>query len=324
MLCRRMLAVVGAAAGFLGIAGMAQAEPGFPTRPVTLIVPWAAGGSADVVLRAMADVAGKALGQPVIVDNKAGAAGTLGPATMAATAKPDGYTISQIAVTVHRYPLMQKTTWDSLRDFSYIIHVSGFTFGITARADGPFKDWRDVVAFAKANPGKVSYGTPGVGTSQHLGMEQIAAHEGIQLTHVPFKGTAESSAAIAGGHVTLQADSSGWKPLVDGGIVRLLAIWTESRSRNWPATPTLKELGLPFVFDSPMGLAGPKGIDPAIIKKLHDAFKTALDDPGVIALLAKYDMAPHYMDSAAYARFVGQYIASERKVVEKLGLLRKD
>ena len=101
---------------------------------------------------------------------------------------------------------------------------------------------------------------------------------GIQLTHVPFKGGAETNAAVLGGHTTLQADSTGWRPLVDAGQLRLLAIWTAERSKNWPDAPTLKELGYPFVFDSPFGIAGPKGMDPAIVQKLHDAFKKALEE----------------------------------------------
>ena len=256
-------------------AAFAQA---YPEKAVTLIVPWPAGGSTDIAMRTIAEGAAEALGQPIVVDNKPGATGTLGPAVMAANAKPDGYTIAQMPITVMRLPLMQKTTWDAMRDFSYIVHLTGYTFGVTTKADGPLKSWADLVAYAKANPGKVSYATPGAGSSLHIGMEQIAAHSGIQLTHVPFKGGAETNAAVLGGHTTLQADSTGWKPLVDGGQLRLLAIWTAERSKNWPDTPTLKELGYPFVFNSPFGIAGPKGMDPGIVQKLHDAFKKAIEE----------------------------------------------
>src|SRR5688500_2606441 len=147
----------------------------FPSKPVTLIVPWPAGGSTDIAMRAMAESASKVLGQPVVVDNKAGGSGTVGPATMAASAKPDGYTIAQIPITVFRLPLMQSTPWDALKDFTYIVHLTGYTFGITTKADSPFKTFQDVIDFAKKNPGKVTYATPGAGTSLHIGMEQIAA-----------------------------------------------------------------------------------------------------------------------------------------------------
>ena len=268
--------------------------------------------------------ASKHLGQSVVVDNKPGATGTLGPAVMAANAKPDGYTIAQMPISVMRLPLMQKTAWDALKDFTYIVHLTGYTFGVTTKADNQFKTWADVVEYAKANPGKVTYGTPGAGSSLHIGMEQIAAKAGIKLTHVPFKGGAETNAAVLGGHTTLQADSTGWRPLVDAGQLRLLAIWTAERSKNWPDAPTLKELSYPFVFDSPFGVAGPKGMDPAVVQKLHDAFKKAIEDKAVIEAMSRYDMVPRYLDTAGYRKLVGEIIDSEKAALEKIGLARKE
>jgi tripartite-type tricarboxylate transporter receptor subunit TctC len=154
----------------------------YPTKPITLIVPWPAGGSTDIAMRAIADSASKVLGQPIAVDNKAGGGGTVGPATMAAASKPDGYTIAQLPITVFRLPLMQEVSWDPSKDFSYIIHLTGYTFGVTTNAESQFKTWKDVVDYAKQNPGKVTYATPGTGTSLHIGMEQIAAIAGIKLT----------------------------------------------------------------------------------------------------------------------------------------------
>ena len=312
-----------AAAAIIAAATGAMAQS-YPTKPITLIVPWPAGGSTDVAMRAVAENASKHLGQPIVIDNKAGASGTLGPATMAATAKPDGYTIAQMPITVMRLPLMQKVSWEAEKSFSYIVHLTGYTFGITTKADGPFKTWKDVVEFAKANPGKVTYATPGAGTSLHIGMEQIADAAGIKLTQVPFKGGAETGAAVLGGHTTLQADSTGWKPLVEAGQLRLLALWTANRSKNWPDVPTLKELGYPFVFDSPFGIAGPKGMDPKIVKILHDAFKKAIEDPGVIATLERYDMVPRYMGTADYEKAVKAVIAQETAALTKIGLLKQD
>ena len=312
-----------AAAVVAASATMAMAQS-YPTKPITMIVPWPAGGSSDVALRAMAEAASKHLGQPIIVDNKAGASGTLGPATRAATAKPDGYTVAQIPITVMRLPLMQKVSWDAEKSFTYIVHLTGYTFGITTKADSQFKTWQDVVDFAKANPGKVTYGTPGSGTSLHIGMEQIADAAGIKLTQVPFKGGAETNAAVLGGHTMLQADSTAWKPLVDAGQTRLLAIWTAERSKNWPDAPTLKDLGYPFVFDSPFGLAGPKGMDPKVVAILHDAFKKALEDPAVIEALRKYDMVPSYKSTDDYNKFVKEVIAQETAALKKIGLYKKD
>ncbi len=154
---RLMFAV--AAVGML-ISAAAGAQE-YPTKPITLIVPWPAGGSTDLTMRAIAESASKVLGQPIAIDNKAGGGGTVGPATMAAAAKPDGYTIAQLPITVFRLPLMQEVSWDPSKDFSYIIHLTGYTFGVTTNAESQFKTWKDVVDFAKQNPGKVTYATPG-------------------------------------------------------------------------------------------------------------------------------------------------------------------
>lgn len=322
MRLRKIITASVAAAAVVATASLAMAQS-YPTKPITLIVPWPAGGSTDVAMRSIAEVASKHLGQPIVVDNKSGASGTLGPATMAATAKPDGYTIAQMPITVMRLPLMQKVSWDAEKSFSYIVHLTGYTFGITTRADGQFKKWQDVVDYAKANPGKVTYATPGAGTSLHIGMEQIADAAGIKLTQVPFKGGAETGAAVLGGHTMLQADSTGWKPLVEAGQLRLLAIWTAKRSKVWPDVPTLKELGYPFVFDSPFGIAGPKGMDPKIVKVLHDAFKKALEEPAVVATLEKYDMVPRYMNTKDYEEAVRGVIKQESAALAKIGLLKK-
>lgn len=292
----------------------------FPEKPVTLIVPWPPGGSTDVAMRQIAKAASQHLGQPIVVENRSGASGTLGPSTMANSAKPDGYTIAQSHIALVRFPVMQRASFDPLTDFTYIVRLSGYTFGITAKADGPFRSWADVVKYARANPEKVTYGTPGVGTSLHIGMEQIAAKEGIKLTHIPFKGAAETSTAVLGGHTTLQVDSTGWKPYVDAGRLRLLAIWTAERSKNWPDSPTLRELGYPFVFDSPFGIAGPKGMDPKVVKILHDAFKKAIEDPATVEALRTYDMVPRYLGTDDYRKSMEDLAREEREAVTALGL----
>lgn len=316
-------------AGLAGVAGAAMsvtqpaAAQDYPNKPITLIVPWPAGGSSDLTMRAIAEAAGKRLGQPMVVDNKPGASGTLGPATMAAAAKPDGYTLSQMPISIVRIPIIQKTTFEALRDFTYISRLTGYTFGVTTKVDSPFKTWADVVKFAKENPGKVTYGTPGTGTSLHIAMEMIAAKEGLKFTQVPFKGAAETNAAVLGGHTMLQADSTGWKPLVDGGQLRLLNIWTAERSKVWPDAPTLKELGYPYVFDSPFGVAGPKGMDAAIVKKLDAAFKAAVEEPEVIEVLKRYDMFPRYLGPEAYLASIKEQVEQETKALTDLGMAKK-
>ena len=301
---------------------VSQSAADFPTKPITFILPWGAGTLLDLWHRTLCEAAGKILGQPVIVDNRAGGSGTAAPAAMAATAKPDGYTIAHIPLTVFRFPAMQKTTYDPLKDFTYIIHTSGFLLGTYVKGDSPFKSLKDMIEFARANPGRLTYGTAGASTSPHIGMEQIALREGIKWTHVPF--TQGLDPNLLGGHIMAAANSSTWWPHIESGAMRVLSVWTENRNPRLPDVPTLKELGMPFVFDSPFGIAGPKGIDPAVVKKLHDAFKVALDDPKAKELQVRYDFPERYMDSATYTKFVAEQVAEQKSVIEKLGLAKKD
>jgi len=225
-------------------------------------------------------------------------------------------------VTVYRLPLMQETTWKP-DDFTYIIHLTGYVFAHIAAADTPFKTWADVVDYAKKNPGKVTYGSSGTGGSPHLGTEQIAEKDGIKLTHVPFKGAAELHAAVAGGHVMVGAGGASSKQIVDAGKARFLNVWTAKRQKSFPEVPTLQELGYPFVIDSPFGIAGPKGMDAKIVQKLHDAFKKAIEEPGVIEVLDRFEMVPNYKNSADYKLAVDEQIKLERALLERIGLLRK-
>jgi tripartite-type tricarboxylate transporter receptor subunit TctC len=318
---RRVLtvAVMAAVAAALGFAGAAQAQT-FPSKPVTLIVPWPAGGSTDLAMRAFAEAAQKHLGQPVVVENRAGASGTLGPAQMAATAKPDGYTIAQIPITVFRLPFMTRTTFDPAKDFTYIAGLTGYTFGIVVKSDSPWKTFQEFVAEAKANPGKIKYGTPGTGTSLHIGMEQIAKHHGIKWTHVPFKGAAETNAALLGGHVHAVADSTGWGALVNSGDFRLLVTWGAERTKNWPNVPTLEETGINLIANSPYGVAGPKGMDPKVVKVLHDAFRKAVDEPTYRAALEKFDQELAYLSTDDYAKHAARQIEEAKKLIDELSL----
>jgi tripartite-type tricarboxylate transporter receptor subunit TctC len=302
------------------VAGLAGAQD-FPTRPITLICPWPAGGSTDTHLRKFAEIAGRHLGQPIIIENKPGGGGMIGPAGMAATAKPDGYTLSQLTIAAFRQPYMQKVEWDPMRDFTYIIGISGYTFGLVVKSDSPIKSLEEFVAYAKANPGKLSYASTGIGTSPHLVMEEIAAKAGIQLLHVPYKGSADSQQALMGGHVMAQSDSSGWGKFVDAGNFRLLATFGDQRAR-WGA-PTAKELGYDLVFNSPYGIVGPKGMDPRVVKILHDAFKKAIDDPEHAKMLQQLDQVYWYKSSEDYARWARETYAAERATIERAGLLMK-
>ncbi|MEJ0069058.1 MAG: tripartite tricarboxylate transporter substrate binding protein [Pseudomonadota bacterium] len=299
---------------FAGEIGQAET---FPNRPITLINPWPPGGSTDIQLRALAEIAGKTLGQPVVVENKPGAAGSVGPAQMAATAKPDGYTIAQIPLGVFRQPFLVKTTYDPAKDFTYIIGLTYYSYGVVVRADAPWQTWRDFIDYAKANPDKVIYATPGAGSVQNVVMEKIAAQEGLKWRHVPSRGTAENNAALLGGHVTAMADGTGWAPLVDSGQFRLLVTWGEARMPAYPDIPTLKELGYGIAEAAPYGLAGPKGMDPQVVTILHDAFKTALFDPEHVKILERLHQGVAYLDSAQYRALALEQIAEQKDVVVK-------
>jgi tripartite-type tricarboxylate transporter receptor subunit TctC len=303
-------------------AGGAQAQQ-FPTRPVTLIVPWPAGGSTDIGMRALASATEKHLGQSIVIENKPGAGGTIGPANMAAGAKPDGYTVSQLPITVFRMPFIQKTSFDPTKDFTYIIHITGYTFGVVVKADAPWKTFDELIDYARANPGKINYGTPGAGTSLHITMEQIAKLKGIKWTHVPFKGVSESMNALLGGHIDVVSDSTGWAGSVEGGQARLLVTWGAGRTKNWPNVPNLKESGIDMISNSPFGIGGPKGMDPAVVKILHDAFRKGMEEQSYKDSMIKLDQEAFYLDTAAYQAYAMKQVEEQKQLVEELGLRQR-
>jgi tripartite-type tricarboxylate transporter receptor subunit TctC len=307
------------AAAIVAFATAAQAQQ-FPTRPVTLIVPWPAGGSTDIGMRALAAATEKHLGQSIVIENKPGAAGTIGPANMAASARPDGYTVAQLPITVFRIPFIQKTSFDPAKDFTYIVHVTGYTFGVVVKADAPWKTFNELIEYARANPGKLNYGTPGAGTSLHITMEQIAKMKGIKWTQVPFKGVAESMNALLGGHIDVTSDSTGWAGAVNAGSARLLVTWGAQRTKNWPDVPILKEVGIDLISNSPFGIGGPKGMDPAVVKILHDAFKKGMEEQSYKDAMTKLDQEAYYLDTAAYHAFAMKQIGEQKQLVEDLGL----
>ena len=303
------------------LAAPALAQAGFPSRPIRLVVPWPPGGSADTQFRVLAEIAARQLGQPVLVENRSGASGTLGATMMASEPRGDGYLVGQMPVTAFRIPAMtRRPPFDPTKDFTYIIHLTGYLFGVVVRGDSPWQTWQEFLDHAKANPGRVTYGTPGVGSTLHITMERIAEMRGIQWVHVPFRGGSDTSQALLANQITANADSTGWAPLVDEGRFRLLVTWGERRARRFPEVPTLRETGVDLVAASPYGLAGPKGMDPGVVRVLHDAFKAALLDPAHVAILDRYDMPVMYMDTAAYNAFAMRTIAEEGAVIRRLGL----
>jgi tripartite-type tricarboxylate transporter receptor subunit TctC len=318
---RSRRALLGAAvAGVASPALVFAQAANFPSRSITLIVPWPAGGQTDITMRILAELAGRQLGQQVVVDNRPGAAGTLvGPALRSAHA--DGYTLGQLPITLYRAPLQRKTAWDPLRDITPVIQVSGVTFGIVVPFDSLFQSFADLLAWGRDHPGRLSVGSTGIGSTAHLAMEDVLSREGVRYIHVPYKGTADQMLAVATRTLMVGVNSSGFAPYVETGRLRLLAVFNQQRSKRWPNVPTMPELGYPeAVYTSPYGIGAPAATDAAIVRRLHDAFRTAMFDPIHLQELAKYDQQPEYLNTADYGRFVQDVTARERQLLARLGI----
>ena len=291
----------------------------WPERSITFICPWPAGGTADQSMRALCSVAARVLGQSIAVENKVGASGMIGAKALA-SAKPDGYTIGQIPISVTRFSQLGTLAADPRKDFTYIARTSGQTFGIAVPANSPFKTLKDFVAHAKANPGKVTYAHAGVGGATHVGMEEFASAAGIQFNHVPYKGGSEALQGVLGGHVDALADSSSWAPHVEAGKLRLLATWGELRTARFKDVPTLRELGYDVVVDAPNGIGAPKGLNPAVAAKLRDAFRQAANSPEFKAVIDKLDAPLLYLDGPDYEKYVHTVYQKETVLIDKLKL----
>ncbi len=320
----RRAALIGASALPLAAgAARAQGIPAgeFPDRPIKLIIPWAAGGPADAGFRILAESVSKKLGQPVVVENKGGAAGVLGALALQ-DAKPDGYTICQMHMGMLRQPLLNpQLKYDPIKDLTYILQITGFVMGVVVRTEAPWKTLPELLAYAKANPGKLNWGTLGAGSTQHLAMERLGMAQGLSWTHAPYRGTADTLRALMGGEIDFASESSGWAPMVMAGKLRLLAVFTAERAKRFPDVPTVRELGLEVAVDSPGGLVGPKGMNPAVVKILADAFRAAAQEPKHAAFLDNMDQPLLLLDGPAYRDEMAKTMERERELLRKLNLL---
>jgi tripartite-type tricarboxylate transporter receptor subunit TctC len=211
----------------------------------------------------MFEIVGKDLGQSVVLENRPGARGTQAAIFLINQAKPDGYTLAHHHLSILRHPFLTKQpTWDPVNDFTYIMQVSGFTFGTAVRSDSPYKTFRDLIDAAKRRPGALTYSTSGIATTNHIAMEEILEREGAEMTHVPFRGAQEGVTALLGKQIDVVADAQSWRPNVETGELRLLSVWTRDRLPSFPDAPTLRDLGYDMVVTSPYGIAGPKGLPP--------------------------------------------------------------
>lgn len=293
----------------------------YPTKPINLIILHPPGGASDLSIRPLANAAKKYLGQPIICENMAGGGGTVGP-TIVASKPPDGYTIGLMLRSSIVAWHMGKLNFHPIDDVTRIMTYTGFLQGIAVRADAPWKTIQEFIEYSRQNPGKITYGSPGVGTVAHIPMEELALEAGgIQWVHIPYKGDAGTVPALLGGHVNaISATSAAWAPLVEGGKFRLLVVYVEKRAVRFPQVPTCKEIGYNVIETCPLEIFGPKGIPKPVVEKLHDAFKKSLDDPGFQAVLKKLDMPLVYRNPEESDKIARQDFERYRRLVQKLGL----
>ncbi len=282
--------------GFCGTSVLFGADEKYPVKPITLYVGFAAGGGGDITSRALAEVASKILGQPIVVLNKPGGGGSVALGELK-NAKPDGYTIGNMTTSGIVTAALRKVTYQPVDDFDAILQSNRILYGLVVKADSPFKSLKDLIAYAKANPNKIRYGSSGVGSSGHLVMLLLADLFDIKWIHIPFGGGMEAVTALMGGNIDCSVQSSEWKSFVDSGRLRLLATPDPSRSEAFPETPTFIEQGYNITAPNTSCFVSPKGIPKDRLKILHDAFRKAVDDQGFKKALEKFDLPLDYKNS---------------------------
>jgi tripartite-type tricarboxylate transporter receptor subunit TctC len=295
----------------------------YPAKQITFIIPYQAGGFTDLLSRTLANSVKKDLGQPVICENKAGGGGTVG-LSYVVNQPADGYTIGLITPGAFLASHMGKSPFHPLKDLTFICRISGGMTAVVVRADSPFKTLEDLIRFTKQNPGKITYGTSGMGTITHLAMEELSTLAGgVNWKLIPYKSGAEAATALLGGHVDVVSDAPSWQPLVDAGKLRLLAVFTEKRSARYPDVPTVKESGYNMSVPGPNGVIGPKGLPKPVVQKLDAAYRKALQDPEVLAVLKRFDLTQLYLGSDDYTKSAQEEFDWSGKLVHKLGLDKK-
>jgi len=306
MTTRRSLAAIAAGMAMTATLRSAIAQT-FPQRPIRLVVPLAPGGTTDVVARLLAERAGSLLGQPIVVDNRPGAGGTIG-SDIVAKAAPDGYTIlmgtiGTLAVAPALYPSLP---YDPDRAFEPVVLTSTSQFVIAARSGLPVEDLAGLVALARQSPGRLNYASAGNGSTLHLGMEMLNGQAGIAMQHVPYRSSGEVVTALASGQVDLgMPDIPAVLPQVQAGRMRALAVTGTRRAGVLPGVPTVAESGFPgFEVGVWLGILAPAGTPAPIVAALNDAFVRALRAPDIVERLNGFDTEVVASTPAEFARFI--------------------
>lgn len=300
-------------------SGLSQDK--YPGKPITIIHGFGAGGMHDVFTRLLTDIASKDLGQPFIIEYKPGAYGTIA-ASIIHHSIPDGYTLgtsasSQILIVPHMY----KLDYDPLNESVHTIVYLHYDLGLAVRSDSPWKTWEEFKSYAKENPGKVRYGTTGVGTVGHLMCELITEKEGIKWIHIPFKaGGGAPVLAVLGGHVEAAIQGpTDIMPHVRAGKLRLLLALTDKRWSSAPEVPSITEKGLDSIYGY-CTIYGPKGLPEPIRLKLANAFRKAMQDPKYVEMARKLDASIPYIDGKEYSEMLKKKAGKIKKIIEDLGL----
>jgi tripartite-type tricarboxylate transporter receptor subunit TctC len=320
---RRSFALAVAAAGALALAPFAvQAQAAFPSKALTIIVPFSAGGTTDILARVVGQYMSKDLGQPVIIDNRAGAGGNIG-AQMVARAAPDGYTLLMGTVGTHaiNQSLYKKMAFDPIKDFAPLTRVALVPNLLVANPGQPYKNVKELIAYAKANPGKVTFASSGSGTSIHLSGEMFSQMAGVEMQHIPYKGSAPALTDLLGGQTAIMFDNM---PSVIGhvkaGKLRPLAVTTPQRSPALPDVPTIAEAGVPgYSATSWFGLLAPANTPAPVIAKLNASILKALADPEVKKKMAEQGAEPHGEKPEQFAEFIRSETAKWGQTVKKSG-----
>lgn len=297
-----------------------QSDQRYPVQPITLILPYAPGGSADFLARPMMGELQKQLGQPVVIDYKAGAGGTIATAALAKS-KPDGYTLLMVlSAHVINPSLYPSLPYDTRRDFAPITLLARLPQLIVVRADSPFKTLPDLISYAKANPGKLSFGSAGNGNTSHLGGEMLQAQAGIKMEHIPYKGSGPVVVALLGGEIDLMFDSFATSyPQIKAGKFRALGLASNKRSPLLPTVPTVSELLPDFAMDGWYGLLAPAGTPKPVIERLSKVFNEVARDPKIKAQLNSIGYEVVGTTPEQYAKTIEDDLIVWSKIVKDSG-----
>jgi len=291
----------------------------FPTKPVTITTTFGAGTPIDLANRVLASKVEKMLGQPFIINNNPTGAGMVA-LSLVAKQKPDGYhLLFGTTTTLVWVPQFRKVNVKH-EDFTPIMQFGKPAVGLVVRADAPYKTLKELTEYAKKNPGKISYSATGKGTPKQVVMDVIARQEGIEWTFIPYDADNLALTALLGGHVDVCSASPVWLPHVQQGRLRLLATYGENRMKTFQEAPTLKEAGYNFMDPAVYLLVGPKGIPPAIVKKLDEAFHKAMEDPEFIQVMKKAEYEIFYRNSTDLGKFIQEQYLEIRKLRADLKL----